>query len=212
MLATGTTLGCGLSICLAVFPADVQATEPPPAPPAVYRFENWTVEVHSAPSATVNATAPRRLSIEEQASRIELTSFQPIPPAPHPADESLLPAAPVDAVLINPEAAALPETPPATLPCPTTSTDGISRAEAYRAIYDSIPFSRAEYEANPSYRHDAAMELLFGQMRPTVIHRQQRTRVDINMPAQPFSGAGLQFNRYGIYNRWSPYMYPPYRW
>ena len=42
-----------------------------------------------------------------------------------------------------------------------------SYAEAYR----SIPFSRAEYQANPSYRHDSAMELLFGQMRPTTIVR-----------------------------------------
>ena len=35
----------------------------------------------------------------------------------------------------------------------------------YQAIYDSIPFSRAEYVANPSYRHDATIELLTGQVR-----------------------------------------------
>lgn len=45
------------------------------------------------------------------------------------------------------------------------------RYRTYRDAYRAIPFSRAEYEANPSYRHDAAMELLFGRMRPTVIHR-----------------------------------------
>jgi hypothetical protein len=42
----------------------------------------------------------------------------------------------------------------------------------YAAAYRSIPFNRAEYDANPSYRHDAAMELLFGQMRPTTIVKQ----------------------------------------
>lgn len=41
----------------------------------------------------------------------------------------------------------------------------------YAQAYAQIPFSRSEYEANPSYRHDAAMEILFGQMRPTVISR-----------------------------------------
>ena len=41
----------------------------------------------------------------------------------------------------------------------------------YKQIYDSIPFNRAEYRANPSYRHDATLELMFGKMRETVIHR-----------------------------------------
>jgi len=45
---------------------------------------------------------------------------------------------------------------------------GLRYAEAYR----SIPFNRAEYDANPSYRHEAAMELVFGQMRPTTIVKQ----------------------------------------
>lgn len=53
----------------------------------------------------------------------------------------------------------------------------------YRRAYEAIPFSRAEYEANPSYRHEAAMELLFGQLRPTTIHRVQ--------PAVPPRSAAL---------------------
>jgi hypothetical protein len=43
---------------------------------------------------------------------------------------------------------------------------------SYDAAYRSIPYRRAEYLANPGYRHDAAMELLFGQMRPTTVVRQ----------------------------------------
>jgi len=58
-------------------------------------------------------------------------------------------------------------------------------AEAYRAI----PFNRAEYDANPSYRHEAAIELVFGQMRPTTVVKQMGPpsveEPDYN-PYQPF--------------------------
>lgn len=46
---------------------------------------------------------------------------------------------------------------------------------AYWAIYRSIPFIRTEFLANPSYRHDATMELMFGQLRPTVVHRHEQS-------------------------------------
>lgn len=41
----------------------------------------------------------------------------------------------------------------------------------YEQAYNMVPFSRAEYEANPSYRHDSAIEIMTGQLRPTVIMR-----------------------------------------
>jgi hypothetical protein len=41
----------------------------------------------------------------------------------------------------------------------------------YQQVYDSIPYNRTEYLANPSYRHDTTVELMAGQLRPTVIHR-----------------------------------------
>ena len=53
-----------------------------------------------------------------------------------------------------------------------TAPAGAPRMLTYQQAYDSIPFSRAEYEANPGYRHDAALELVFGTMRPTTIVRQ----------------------------------------
>ena len=37
--------------------------------------------------------------------------------------------------------------------------------ETYRRIYEAIPFNRAEYNVNPSYRHDATMEILTGHPR-----------------------------------------------
>lgn len=62
-------------------------------------------------------------------------------------------------------------------------------AARYRAIYDAIPFSRAEYDANPSYRHDATMEILFGQMRPTIIQRgpAPTTNVNVDVNVVPFT-------------------------
>jgi hypothetical protein len=39
----------------------------------------------------------------------------------------------------------------------------------YQEAYDSVPFSRAEYTANPAYRHEAALELVFGVQRATTI-------------------------------------------
>lgn len=64
----------------------------------------------------------------------------------------------------------------------------------YRDAYRAIPFSRAEYLANPSYRHDAAMELLFGKMRPTVIHRHMT-------PLRPVRTFATVSPYYGPYRR-----------
>lgn len=65
----------------------------------------------------------------------------------------------------------------------------------YAEAYNSISFSRAEYEANPSYRHEAAMELMLGAPRPTTYVRQ----------TAPY------FSRYPdfIRNRFQIYPYPP---
>ncbi len=41
----------------------------------------------------------------------------------------------------------------------------------YAWVYRSIPFYRHEYISNPSYRHEATMEVLFGKLRPTVVHK-----------------------------------------
>jgi hypothetical protein len=49
------------------------------------------------------------------------------------------------------------------------SAEQVRKPLSYREAYDSIPFSRAEYSANPSYRHEAAMELVFGVQRPTTV-------------------------------------------
>ncbi|TWT64287.1 hypothetical protein [Rubinisphaera italica] len=55
-------------------------------------------------------------------------------------------------------------------------------AADYEAIYQSIPYSRAEYLANPAYRHEATMEILFGELRPTVIHKEDKPQRVYNQP------------------------------
>jgi len=65
-------------------------------------------------------------------------------------------------------------TPPATAVSgnPVSAASGILVPRmTYSQAYSQIPFYRSEYEANPGYRHDAAMELMFGAMRPTSIVR-----------------------------------------
>lgn len=47
------------------------------------------------------------------------------------------------------------------------------QGRTYNEIYDSIPYRKSEHLANPSYRHDSTMEIMFGELRPTVIHRDQ---------------------------------------
>ena len=75
-----------------------------------------------------------------------------------------------------------------------TSTVVIPQTASYRDIYFSIPFSRAEYNANPSYRHDATMEVIFNQMRPTVIQRSTTNVYNYDMN----SGVDPMYYPYGF--------------
>lgn len=45
----------------------------------------------------------------------------------------------------------------------------VKDARSYREIYNSIPFSRTEYDANPGYRHQATMEIMLGQLHPIIV-------------------------------------------
>ena len=87
-------------------------------------------------------------------------------------------------------------------------------SKRYQAIYDSIPFSRAEYLANPAYRHEATMEILFGKMRPTVIHKNQNPKVIDNqlrwVPRYPLPLGGYfgSYIHYPYYLSNYPYITP----
>lgn len=93
--------------------------------------------------------------------------------------------------------------PPA--PSAAAPRDPVLLAQQYREIYNAIPFLRSEYDANPAYRHDAAMEMLFGQMRPTVVHRGT-VDVKLNTPAVRYVPSA--YNRYGMNSFFYPFYWP----
>jgi hypothetical protein len=74
------------------------------------------------------------------------------------------------------------------------------RVPSYAAVRATIPFSRSEWEADPSYRHNATMELMLGQLRDMVVYRYppmagpmtRGSGVTIN------NGGGSQFPNYGF--------------
>ncbi len=77
-----------------------------------------------------------------------------------------------------------------------SQTAGVRDSRSYREIYNSIPFSRAEYDANPGYRHQATMEIMLGQLHPIVVTPP--------VPAQPES-------RREVTVRFLPSIRPGYR-
>lgn len=79
--------------------------------------------------------------------------------------------------------------PPAELKAPETFDVAINagassatfNGRSYAEIYRSIPYNQAEYYANPGYRHDATMSILFGQPVTTPV---MRGAGDTGMPPQ----------------------------
>ena len=76
----------------------------------------------------------------------------------------------------------------------------------YSRVFKSIPFNRAEYNANPSYRHDAAMEILTGNPRHQTIvkhtnYRPQPIAAPIQAVPYRYNNPirGLNYYFYGPY-------------
>jgi len=105
------------------------------------------------------------------------------------------------------------------------SCEGCGRAQAsaadYARIYESIPFNRAEYNANPTYRHDSAMEILTGNARHQTIVRHSSTRplaAVQRRPASPhynynpytygYLRPALRLNYYRYFPSLNPYINP----
>lgn len=57
----------------------------------------------------------------------------------------------------------------------------------YARIYRSIPFNRAEYNANPNYRHDTTMEILTGNARHQTIVTNPMPRREPVVRDRPFA-------------------------
>lgn len=141
----------------------------------VQDFDGWKITIRpgisSAPAAPrplapQAATQPSRET--SNSPRIELMTLRqdvaapPAPPAPAAEPDSLPAILPGESALCDPQPQVMP---------PEGEVDPRYLSQMYLEIYKSIPFIRAEYEANPSYLHDTTVEFLFGKMRPTVIHR-----------------------------------------
>jgi hypothetical protein len=178
MIATGSTLGCGMSLMVAVFSADLEAGL---RPAQSYRFGEHVVVVQPGPVAATLGVA---------------TVAAPVAPLPSPQ------APPSewskDGVVVSPGA-------------PAASAEGADLARRYRELYSAIPFDRAEYEANPSYRHDATLELLFGQQRPTTIHRGHTT-IEVRSPGMPYAPPTIHPFGVDVWNApYTPFWRPGYR-
>lgn len=98
---------------------------------------------------------------------------------------------------------------PVAPPAPADPNGTVPKAtQSYGDVYRSIPFSRAEYNANPSYRHEAAMEMLFGQLRPTTIVRYSQPDAATNYDYNYFDYiTPYRYDRNG-YGRSYNFFYP----
>lgn len=67
---------------------------------------------------------------------------------------------------------------------PNAPGGAVVNGRRYEDVYASIPYSRAEYLANPGYRHEATLEILFGQLRPKTVVSEYKPRT---VPAPTFS-------------------------
>lgn len=106
----------------------------------------------------------------------QIGELTPVPAAPTEEQGTLvheIQPIPQWTITIVPAAKANPA---ANMAAPTASAE-------YTRIYNSIPFNRAEYNVNPSYRHDSAMEILTGNARHKTIVRHNSTPTVVTRPA-----------------------------
>lgn len=117
---------------------------------------NWTIQIRPAkraprtPDADFDsASAVTQVANEEEAPAPESVA------KPAPATRATKPIG--------------PDLPPQMVPHFTTTLPAGPPRMTYAEAYAAVPFSRAEYEGNPVYRHQAALELMFGVQRPTTL-------------------------------------------
>jgi hypothetical protein len=133
---------------------------------------------------------------------------QLVPPAPAPADGVAIQAtdAPAPAVDAPPPATYVDSSAHGIEIIPAESAALVKvNGRTYEDVYRSIPFNHTEYMANPSYRHEATMEILFGQLRPMTIVKEQQAEPIVNELPSPY-----QPYRYSHYERWQ-YRAPAFR-
>lgn len=174
------------------------------AEPFVQDFDGWKITIRPGPSRFADPVPPA--PGPAPASHLKLVSHrqepgptpervEPILPAPEPQpDDDGLPR------ILPGESSQCCDTTTKVNP-PEGTVDPRYMSQMYAEMYKSIPFIRAEYDANPSYIHDTTVEFLFGKMRPTVVHRT--TNVNYNYGGSPYTP--YVYGGYG----YGGYAYPP---
>jgi len=178
---------------LAVIPAVLLAAKMAESAEVTLQQENgeaWTIEIN--PRQTAAATL-NQVALQTEAS---VPSLPPAPPEPFPADDLTLVQADAPAEApAQPQPEIVVEEQPANdhgieiVPNGKLRLNGLT----YRQVYDSIPYSRADYLANPAYRHEATMELLTGVPRQKVVHSNYEPKLNTPIEPQP----QFLYNRYG---------------
>lgn len=209
---------CGILACV----ASLGFSRVDAADAVVQEFDGWKITIQ--PGRTYYAEpVPPTPQFDVPATLRAVPQIQPasfskdeVPPTPEGVAPNPVPAA-----------APVPEGLPSIVPGESTvccdsklvvsppegSLDPRYLSQTYAEIYKSIPFIRAEYDANPSYIQDTAVEFLFGKMRPTVIHRGT-VNVNHNGPyatGYPYGGYGSPYGYHGYGYGGYPFgfAYPP---
>ena len=152
--------------------------------------EKDAAEKKAAEKKAASEEAPTTEADEQDAASAASTpmpNVDPAPASPPPYFEM-----PITDSEVIPASGFMPAAPPASHAAPAMTirpaggSSADSPADAYRKIYASIPFNRAEYVANPSYRHDATMELLTGNPRLTSGYTGKTLELPKVTPYRPY--------------------------
>lgn len=157
--------------------------------------------------------APAADPISSAPSTQELLPEPDLTPVPQTADEDWV-------MEITPALKVRTEQPAAVQHVVQETADGQTplcpqhMAAEYQRIYDSIPFNRAEYNRNPTYRHDSAMEILTGNARHQTIVKHQPQQAPQPVVRRPsfnpyqfgYLRPALRLNYYRYFPSLNPYL------
>lgn len=157
--------------------------------------------------AWVAVVVASALTNQLHAQTTELTPIPAMPVTP-PVEPTVYASVPTQEWTISIVPAAKASSPTQALP---------QAAADYKRVYDSIPFSRAQFNANPNYRHDSTMEILTGNARHQTIVRHDTTPRVTVQSARPAFGVGnpyqygylrpaLRLNYYKHFPSLNPYV------
>ena len=184
--------------------------------------QTFAQESVALPAVAVDAVPTQTSSVPETPSNIEMLAppAPPAPPVPMQAEEGwviqITPALKLKsatAVSDVPVGEQKFDVPREEEPKPSMSAEQF--ALAYQEIYDLIPFDRAQYNRNPTYRHDSAMEILTGNARhQTIITNQPRqasrpvlqSRRTLNPAQFGYLRPALRLNYYRYFPSLNPFL------